>query len=571
MFKFGLSTLLLVVFFLSTKPAQAIVNPLDSPNNKFGIHIISASKDEVAPVKELVNATGGDWGYVTFLIESTQRDRNRWQEFFDQLRENHLIPIVRLATQPENPPAGGWKKPYEGEEIAWADFLDNLNWPIKNRYVVIYNEPNHGREWGNLADAKDYARTLDKTITALKKKSPDFFVINAGLDASAPDRVPNYQDELIFLRQMDEEIPGIFEKLDGWASHSYPNPGFMGGPNDKGRGTIRTFAWELQALKNLGVKKNLPVFITETGWKHAEGLNFDPSLPNTEVTGEYYKKAFQEAWSDYQIVAVTPFLLDYQEVPFDHFSFKKLNGKDYYEHYYSLKELPKISGQPVQENKFELQSGQIYPSLVADEEYLIPFVFKNTGQSIWNDGNPLNLVSLSGREDLNIESSGIPKELRIKPGEEFTFNIRLKAPHDGKYQISLNLFSGDREFDNPPLQYETQVKSPVLIRIKTALKWKSSAAGNYLLIIAGSSAGTIKQIVLRQDGTSQDINAGNLPPDLNYQFTLEKPFYKPKIISRVVTSNLNILDFGQLQPDIPSALLNPKALWNLLPFSDWLQ
>lgn len=323
---------------------HAVVDPLSTTNNRFGIHLISAVPQEITEAADLVNSKG-DWGYVTFLIESKDRDVNRWQEVFNQLRRHHLIPIVRIATKPTSD--GFWERPYEYEEVAWADFLDSLNWPTKNRYIVIYNEPNHAKEWGNFVDPKSYAITLDRTITALKLKNPDFFVLNAGLDASTPHEPPNYYDQERFMREMEKQVPGIFNKLDGWVSHSYPNPGFIGSPNDLGRGTVRTYLWELQLLKSLGVTKELPVFITETGWRHSDGIHKNMALPTPEMVSLYYKQAFDSAWSDNRIVAVTPFLLNYQQPPFDHFSFKVLNSSEYHPQYLVLKDMSKVIGQPV--------------------------------------------------------------------------------------------------------------------------------------------------------------------------------------------------------------------------------
>ena len=140
---------LLICSLAAVKTGYA-ANPLAVPNNKLGIHIITASVDEASAAATLVNSNG-DWGYITVLIERKDRDQNKWQQFFDNLRRWHLIPLVRLATEPEG---DFWKRPYQGEEQAWADFLDSLNWPVKNRYVIIYNEPNHGQEWGNRVDAK---------------------------------------------------------------------------------------------------------------------------------------------------------------------------------------------------------------------------------------------------------------------------------------------------------------------------------------------------------------------------------------------------------------------------------
>ena len=52
-------------------------------NNKFGIHIISPVPKEASDAASLVNQNG-DWGYVTFLIQSNDRNKDKWQEFFNE-------------------------------------------------------------------------------------------------------------------------------------------------------------------------------------------------------------------------------------------------------------------------------------------------------------------------------------------------------------------------------------------------------------------------------------------------------------------------------------------------------
>lgn len=574
-------TAILFLFFsswINITSIYAVVNPLEVPNNKFGIHIIQATPEESSPAAQLVNSSGGDWGYVTVLIGSNDRDQNKWQQFFNDLRVRHFIPLVRLATKPVNE---HWERPYEGEEIAWADFLDSLIWPTKNRYVIVYNEPNHGKEWGQIVDPKLYAEVLNKTITALKYKNRDFFVLNGGFDASAPQKPPQFMDQLTFMTQMEEAVPGIFEKLDGWVSHSYPNPEFIGSPNGVGRGTVRTWFWEIQALRGFGVTKNLPIFITETGWKHAEGINYNSSYPTAERVAENYKTAFETAWASDRIVAVTPFILTYQSFPFDHFSFKKYTGEkqnvqilgaqypDYYPQYQTILEMPKIAGKPVQENKAELTSGEIYRSIVAGESYQIPLTFKNTGQSIWNDRGQIRLMAIEGGKELGIEPSELPKGIKIEPGQQHSFNISLKAPESGTFKVVLNLLTTEgKQFDSPPLEFETEVKSPVVLIVKSLLTWKKDHSGQYLLKVEGATGESIQQITLDKSGSSSKIDARYLLPEYTFNFTLEKPFYKSSKIQSKVVSGVNVLDFGILYPDIISALLNPTQLWKLLPFSN---
>ena len=488
-----------------------------------------------------------------------------------------MIPIVRLATKPLN---AHWERPYEKEHEAWADFLDSLIWPTKNRYIVIYNEPNHGKEWGLETDPVSYAKVLNETIDALKSKSPDFFVLNAGFDQASPQKPPEFMDEEKFLEEMEKSVPGIFNKLDGWVSHSYPNPGFRGSPSDSGRGSIRGWSWELQTLKKIGLTKNLPVFITETGWKHSEGINTDKLLPAPDVVSKYFTDAFQNAWSSDQIVAVTPFLLNYQEPPFDHFSFKKLTGEkqnakilgtqypEYYPHYQAVEELTKTSGRPVQEYKAKLVKGEIYSSLVAGQNYTVGLTFKNTGQSIWNEYGQVKLIAKQGKSELGINDVEIPIDLEVEPGNDYTFTLNLKAPLSGTHKIILSLVTDDKDFSEKPLEFTTEIKSPVLLVVNSALGWKKDFSGEYLLKVSGAVGESTHRVYLNSKGVSAPLEARFLLPGYSFEFELEKPFYKSKVITTRVDSGENIINFEELTPDIFSTLLNPGELWNLLPFSN---
>lgn len=562
--------LLLTSYQFLVTPTFAITDPLSTPNNKFGIHIISPTPEEASSAADLVNSTNGDWGYVTILIERNDRNPQKWQEFFDLLRRKHLIPIVRIATSPDG---DNWKRPDQEEEEAWAEFLDSLAWPVQNRYVIIYNEPNHGREWGGTTDPADYAITLEATIDALKSTNEDFFVLNGGFDSSAPQKIPAYQDQVDFMQKMQNEVPGIFEKLDGWVSHSYPNPGFTGSPNASGRGTIRNYQWELNLLQNLGVKKTFPVFITETGWKHAEGLSYDRSLPTAQVTANYYKQAFLSTFSNQQIVAVTPFLLNYQDSAFDHFSFRKVAkdnpGIEYYPQFEAIKTLPKSAGKPKQEYKAELVRGEIFRSLVTGENYDVFLTFKNAGQAIWNDSttDQVKLIAIQGGKDLGIKASPLPSTVKIEPGKDFSFLLSFKAPESGIYKVMLNLVTGGNQFDSNPFVFNTEIKEPVTLKISAKLKWKNNFAGDYILKITGAINKTV-DVLLGVNGASKEIESRYLIPDYPFSLTLSKPYYKDKTVTTTVHSGLNELNFGELQPDLFSSILKPDQFWKLLPFSN---
>lgn len=581
-------------FTLLIPSVSAITNPLSVPNNRYGIHIISATEGEASAAAGLVNANG-DWGYITVLAESGDRNEGKWQEFFNELRRRHLIPLVRLATKPDGN-SGNWERPYEGEETAWADFLDKLNWPTQNRYVILYNEPNHGSEWGGTVDPEGFAIQTNKTIDALRAKNDEFFILNAGFDASSPDKAPSYMDQEKFMIKMNETVPGIFNQFDGWVSHSYPNPAFKGKPTDNGRGTIRTWEWEQQLLNRLGVNKVLPVFITETGWKHSNGIKYDESYPGPEVVAEYYKQAFATAWASNRIVAVTPFLLDYKEPPFDQFSFK-INqgaqtitdaGKDYHLPYYVLQDSPKEKGKPLQiesaeitkigiekdgfTNYFEASESGTLVSLAYDEPYKLVISIKNTGQTIWGKDCDCALILFGGGASLDKTRFEVPADEAIEPNQETTFNIPILPLKAGDYEMSFNFFSGTKPMMDLDYPFSIEVKAPVFVKISASLKWKDSFAGRYILGILGElryalSTSSLKTI-LSKEGRSDSIETKYLLPDQQYTFTLEKPYYKPKSINKTITAGENDLDFGELQPDIRSAILRPVELWKLLPWSN---
>lgn len=293
------------------------------PNNKYGIHLAQPHLNDLKNTAELVNSNGGDWGYVTLVIQENDRDRAKWQDIFDRLRELRLIPIIRIATKPEGE---NWRRPKKEDADSWVGFLDSLNWVVKNRYIVLFNEPNHASEWGGVVDAASYAEVVGEFARKLKEKNMDFFVMLAGFDASAPHAPPKFEDEEIFLGKIENF--SIFNFVDGWASHSYPNPGFSGSPWAYGRGTVRGYEWELELLGRLGIKKDLPVFITETGWIRQKR--------EEQRVAENYRIALENVWgSDSRVMAVTPFVLDYQTDPFLGFSWKLPGEQIFYQQYYT--------------------------------------------------------------------------------------------------------------------------------------------------------------------------------------------------------------------------------------------
>ena len=333
-------TALLSIFLLTLNASlvSAIEDPFAVPNNKYGIHIIDESDLESAA--SLVNSNGGDWGYVTIVISQYDRDPQKWQSIFDKMADLHLIPLVRIASIPVN---NTWEKLQTEEIDTWVSFLSSLSWPTKNRYVIVGNEPNHAKEWGGKVNPAEYVTFLKEFSLAAKQNSQDYFILPAGLDASAPNLL-GYMNEERFLQQMMLIDPDIFDYIDGWVSHSYPNPAFSGEETDTGKGTVRTYQWEIAYLKSFGVDKDFPIFITETGWIHDMNGTV-PILTDTKKVGDKLKFAFENVWTDKNIVAITPFVLNYQSFPFETFSWKDKEG-NFYDFYYTVQALAKTGGNP---------------------------------------------------------------------------------------------------------------------------------------------------------------------------------------------------------------------------------
>lgn len=318
---------------LPASKALAAYSPLSVQNNKFGIHILFP--DELNKAADLINSSGGDWGYVTIPIKASDKNIDKWQKFMDDCKKYHLIPLIRLATDGDFFNQSAWSKPTDGDIMDFANFLNSLSWPTQNRYIIIYNEPNRADEWGGAPSSSEYAEILDYAAQEFKSVNPDFFVISAGLDnASVNDPKGQSINEFTYMSQMDDAVPGIFSKIDGLGSHSYPNPGFSAPPSALREG-IDSFYYQNTLVYSL-TGKELPVFITETGWS-ADSISYD-------VQANYYKQTLDNYWNDSNIVAITPFVFDAGD-PFAKFSFLKNGNQTGIYNVY--KNFPKIKGQPL--------------------------------------------------------------------------------------------------------------------------------------------------------------------------------------------------------------------------------
>ncbi|MEK7559645.1 MAG: hypothetical protein AAB521_05045 [Patescibacteria group bacterium] len=418
-----------VLFILSANSAFAASDPTSVPNNKFGINILSPEA-EIEDANALVN-TNGDWGYVVITITKNERSIERWQNFLNQANKYHLIPIVRLATEfdSEN---GYWKRPSENDAKDWAEFLSKLYFPTKNRYIQVYNEVNRDSEWGGSVDPASYTSELDRTIDALKSKSNDFFILNAPLDLALQNSKSSMEASEFFKAMDTSTESGIFKRLDGWASHSYPNPNFSSSPRKLGKIGIRGYDWELSEISPYVQDKKLPVFITETGWQRIEnGLSEDQ-------ISEYYKEAFGTIWNDERIAAVAPFVLGYPEPLFNQFSFKINSGeKSYYKYFDTIRDLPKVKGAPQRDDSFSNFRVFVPNYFVKSIGSYITINFKNTGNHLWSLGNLKIKIAESDMDDYHV----FWYKDKFYPGDEVQAVVLIKSDTYGTNPLTIQILN----------------------------------------------------------------------------------------------------------------------------------
>lgn len=554
--------LLLLSLFLCVVQLQA------ASNNKFGISLLQPTSEDIRDAAHLVNGSSGDWGYVTLVIQENDRDIRKWQDLFEQLRSEHLIPIIRLATSPQGEV---WKRPEEKDIEGWVEFLNKLNWVVKKRYIVLFNEPNHASEWGGEVDPEGYAKISYQFAKAIKESNGDYILMFAGMDAAAPSYPPQYEDSGIFIRKMFAVDDIELEKyIDAWSTHSYPNPAFSGSVWDTGKKTVRGYEYELELLKELGVKKNLPVFITETGWIEGKVLEH-------QIAENYYI-AFNQIWGkDDRVQAVTPFVFKYLAEPFIGFSWKKDSRNAL--QYDAVKDIPKQKGdgEQIQKGAIEIK---LPKTLIARSTYHFPVYLKNEGQAIWSEEEGYELLINSDSEEVKTLASAIQQ---IRPFEEDKIGITIRTPSEPKtMKIALNLNKKGESIVSTKYHTITIEPFPELI-IKTSIFPKFTANERNLEVQLFNKEEELvfskKGLTLRNGRIAVDTVSDVIPGE-RYRVVLLGYPYIPRQAILTLNKGANEVKIKRLLPfdtdgngtwdlnDIKSAFLQPAFFLRFIPWRE---
>ncbi len=545
-------------FFPSLSSAQE--------NNKVGISLLQPTSEDIQSAANLINSNSGDWGYVMLVIQENDRDVRKWQDLFEQLREKHLIPIVRLATSPQGEV---WRRPEEKDAKEWVDFLNKLNWIVKKRYIVLFNEPNHASEWGGEVNPEGYGKVALAFAKVLKESHEDYFVMLAGLDAAAPSYPPKYEDSGVFIQKLVTNHYSLFTYIDAWASHSYPNPGFSGSVWDSGKKSIRGYEYELNLLKELGIEKELPVFITEMGWKQGN--------LSEDTIAENYRIAFEQVWGqDTRIQAITPFVFKYLSEPFIGFSWKKDGG--YFAQYTTVKDLQKKKGNPEQ-----IQKGTIEISLpdvlIARSTYHFSVSLKNEGQAIWNEEEGYALSIKSNTVEVKTLAPDIRK---IKPFEEDRMNITIKTPPKPQTIVLSIQLQKDGRTIMETKKYSIKIEPFPELEIKTSLFPKFVSNGDNFEI---QLFNTDEELVFSKKGLSMrkgTISVKNISDIISghwYRVVLIGYPYIPRQETKVIYKGVNKITLKRLLPfdadgngrmdfnDLKEMIMNPHFFLRFIPWT----
>lgn len=300
--KLSVLVLVILVFLSLTEKVKAV------DSRVLGIHILRP--EEITQAQDLLlDQDQEKWRYITIplSLEDLQKKAD-WQKFFWQAKSAKLIPIVRLVTRFEN---GSWQIPNRKQITDQIAFLSDLEWPTPERHIIVLNEVNHAPEFAGQIDPAAYAKILEFTSDWAHSEVKNYQVLPAAMDLAASNTAST-MEAFLYLEKMYASNPEIFDKIDYWNSHSYPNPGFTASPTRSDKGSLRGFEYELNFVKQK-TGRDLQVFITETGWR-------DTSLTSNRLDA-YYEYAMQNIWSDARVKAVTPFILQGAPGPFASFSF----------------------------------------------------------------------------------------------------------------------------------------------------------------------------------------------------------------------------------------------------------
>lgn len=545
--KFLFSLLVCICLLSSSKSVAAATGA----NNKFGIHIATPSEQDIKDGAALVN-TNGSWGYITMVLQEKDRDKKALQHTCDQLRDNKLIPIFRLASHAEG---NSWARPKKRDAFAWADVLGSVNCSTKHMYVILFNEVNMASEWGGAVDAKNYAEIALFYAKALKNKNPDVQILLAGLNQTAPQNAPHFYSEELFLTAVLKDNLGLCSSIDGIASHSYP-PDFIGSPQATGLGSIKGYHVE-QSIYQRYCNKTFPIFITETGWKN--------NSLSAATLSNYYQYAFKNVWEpDSSVRAVTLYDLN-GSPPNTDFAWRATTEEihgiveesstcgDFREVYCFVKNsLQKTNGDPIQ--KYSASILVTLPqTVIANSTYEYQMWIKNNetkSTATWSkpDGYRLGFIQ-------NSVNGTFTDFYNVKPGNSFISTLKFSSESQfTTHHLQVCLFKGT-ECVNELFAWDLKVIPPPLLNLHASVfpLGKANGEGYELQILQARDEKMVfkKPNISFTDGNATIPAVSGIALDEAYRIVLlgkSKAYLPVQVPSFIFRGENDTVDFPSFVP-----------------------
>jgi len=336
------------------------VETIELPENRFGIGLVGPGNPSQW---DFTHNLTGDGGYIKLIFPGVEPNLTstpgEWVDAVCNSYSRSLIPVIRIG-----PPWGDRRIRNMSDDGSFTSYTQIANKyamvvssvlscvpPSTPIYFEIHNEPNLCYEWPcqpgeappnpavpanwmHYSDmAKEYAFFLRDVSNAMRAIGDSRVKItNGGL---APGGVVSCEcngdgsggfnpgiTALDFIREMQNAVSDIWDKIDAWATHSYPASGLGYGFFDRyencGPG-LRFFENELSTAG-----RSFPVLITETGWTiHHESFNW-----SREEVADWTVRAYQDLWLVHpSILGVMPFML--QDPGWDNFAWVDPSGNPY--------------------------------------------------------------------------------------------------------------------------------------------------------------------------------------------------------------------------------------------------
>jgi hypothetical protein len=211
------------------------------------------------------------WPYVEG--QKGQYDWAHHDRIMRYAQNQGLTVIARLGLVP------AWARPPVQEKVTtltylteehFQDFADYVGAFVARYHdqlggVIIWNEPNLSREWGDRpVDPEAYTELLRLSYQAAHAAAPDVLVLGGALaPTNEPEDGSGGMIETRYLERMYEAGAGAY--FDALAAHTY---GFTHPPEDPPDPAVVNFR-RVELLRPIMVRygdEDKPVYITEGGW-----------------------------------------------------------------------------------------------------------------------------------------------------------------------------------------------------------------------------------------------------------------------------------------------------------------